>query len=89
MVCLHLNAGRTEIAFHGVPAGLGSPALRVSVFQLFLQATQLVPFPCKLLTLSCTEDSLIPLLLKLLERERGKGAESEGGERDWKHENTG
>lgn len=87
MICLHLNAGRTEIAFHRVPAGLGSPALRVSVFQLFLQAMQLVPFSCELLTLSWTEDSLIPLLLKLLER-GGEGGESGGGERDWKHENT-
>ena len=81
MVCLHLNAGRTEIAFHRVPAGLGSPALRVSVFQLFLQAMQLVPFSCELLTLSWTEDSLISLLLKLLERAGEKGREWRGRER--------
>lgn len=81
MVCLHLNAGRTEIAFHRVPAGLGSPALRVSVFQLFLQAMQLVPFSCELLTLSWTEDSLISLLLKLLERAGERGREWRGRER--------
>lgn len=81
MVCLHPNAGRTEIAFHRVPAGLGSPALRVSVFQLFLQAMQLVPFSCELLTLSWTEDSLISLLLKLLERAGERGREWRGRER--------
>lgn len=81
MVCVHLNAGRTEIAFHRVPAGLGSPALRVSVFQLFLQAMQLVPFSCELLTLSWTEDSLISLLLKLLERAGERGREWRGRER--------
>lgn len=27
MACLHVNTGRTEIAFHRAPAGLGSPAL--------------------------------------------------------------
>lgn len=26
MACLHVNTGRTEIAFHRAPAGLGSPA---------------------------------------------------------------
>ena len=81
MVCVHLNAGRTEIAFHRVPAGLGSPALRVSVFQLFLQAMQIVPFSCELLTLSWTEDSLISLLLKLLERAGERGREWRGRER--------
>lgn len=38
---------------------------------------QLVPFSVELLTLSWTEDSLIPLLLKLLER-GGKGERVEG-----------
>ncbi|VCW79144.1 unnamed protein product [Gulo gulo] len=36
MLCLRLNAGRTEIAFHRAPAELGSRLRRVSVSQLLL-----------------------------------------------------
>jgi hypothetical protein len=50
MACLHVNTGRTEIAFHRAPAGLGSPALHGKEgaggggadFQLLLQAEQIV-----------------------------------------------
>lgn len=68
---------RNSLSQSGQQAGLSCS--EGTVFQLFLQAMQLVP-SCELLTLSWTEDLTDPSLAKTI-RERGKGGES-GGEKE-------